>query len=133
MKRMLVLSTLLFLLSSCGVNSAIENETSSLEEKKAACSEYVRAYNEEPNLDPFAADAREALDNPELTSANESLDSMLELLETDYPGITDFALSGATQEEIGIKYGQSALQAVQEYGQAFNSVDQLLRELCDGL
>jgi hypothetical protein len=133
MKRFILLPTLVLLFSSCGVSSGSQNVASSLEEKKAACVEYVRAYNEEANLDPFAADAREALDNPELTSANESLDSMLELLETDFPGITDFALNGATQEEIGIKYGQLALQAVQEYGQAFSSVDQLLRELCDGL
>jgi hypothetical protein len=133
MNRLIILPTLVFLFSSCGVSSGSQNEASSPEEKKAACSEYVRAYTEEANLDPFAAAAIEALDNPELTSANESLTPMLEQIETDYPGITDMVIGGETQPELGNRFGQSALQAIQDYGKAFSAVDLLIRDLCDAL
>ena len=133
MNRLIVLPTLVFLFSSCGVSSGSQNKASSPEEKKAACSEYVRAYTEEADLDPFAAEAIKALDNLELTSANESLTRKLEQIEIDYPGITDMVIGGETQSELGIKFGQSALQAIQDYGEAFSAVDLLIRDLCDDL
>jgi hypothetical protein len=134
MKRIMVLPTLVFLFSSCGVSSESQNGVSSFENAQEACSEYLRAFTEEANLDPFGDAVVEALDIPELTSATENMDSELEQLEAAYPGLTSENMS--TSEallSVEINYGPSAAQALRDYGQVFIDVDQLIRKSCDGL
>ena len=98
-----------------------------------ACADYVRAYKEESDLDPFAEAVIEALDDQSLTAASAELGPKLEEIEKRFPGISELTIGGTNKEEIVTRFGPSGLAAVREYVDAFKSVDELLRAKCEAV
>lgn len=134
MKKAIVLSTVLFLFSSCAAQSDSQDEQSKIVNVQQACAEYVRAYVEEKNLDPFGEAVVKQLDIPKLTAANNDMNSLLNQLEDDYPGLTSEDTNKSDYvAQVESKYGAQGLNAIREYGQMFQDVDKLVRDSCDSL
>ena len=132
---MIMLSlTSLFLFASCASNTENQSEQDKLVGVQRACAEYLRAYAEEENLDPFGEDAVNKLDIPELTSASRNLNSLLNQIDNDYPGLSSEDPSSSDYvSRVNEKYGPEALIAMREFFKMFTDVDNLVRDSCDGL
>lgn len=134
MKKVIALSTVLFLVSSCAAQSEGQDEQRKIVNTQQACAEYVRAYDEEANLDPFGRAVTKQLDNSELTTANMEMDSLLNQIEDDFPGLTSEDTNRSDYVSyVQSKYGLQGLEAMQTYAQKFLETDRLVRELCDSL
>jgi Skp family chaperone for outer membrane proteins len=133
-KKLIALSTVLFLVSSCAAQSEGQDEQSKIVNTQQACAEYVRAYDEEANLDPFGKAVTKQLDNSELTTANIKMNSLLNQIKDDYPGLTSEDMNRSDYvAHVQSKYGSKGLNAMQTFAQMFQDVDKLVRELCDSL
>lgn len=134
MKKSLVAPTLLLMLSSCSTSSASQNEQNKLGKAQDSCKEYVRAYVEESNLDPFAEDVVKKLDIPQLNLLDKNLNQRLNQIDDEYPGLTDEDMTSSDyMSSVIAKYGAEALNQIREYAQMFKDIDMLIRDSCDTL
>ena len=134
MKKTTVAPIFLFLICSCGAGSKSQNEQSEFEKTQFSCNEYIRAYAEENNLDPFAEDVVKKLNLPNLTEAESSMNALLNQIESDYPGLTNEDTASSNYvTDVRNKYGAQALNSMQEFAQMFKDVDKLVRESCDSI
>ena len=131
MRKITTLAAFLILFASCSSSQTSQNEESKYADSQRACAEYIRAYDEEENLDPFAEAAVEALNIPELTEETENLTALLKQIEDEYPGLTsEDPNSSNYASNLQTKFGPLAVTALQTYGQMFKDVDKLVRDSC---
>lgn len=134
MRKLLVLPTLLLVLSNCSTSSASQNEQIKLRKAQDSCKEYVRAYVEEGNLDPFAEDVVKNLDIPQLNLLEKNLNQRMNQIDDDYPGLTDEDMTSSDyMSSVIAKYGAEAINQMREYAQMFKDIDKLIRDSCDTL
>lgn len=134
MRKILSLSAFLILFASCSSSPASQNAESKYADSQRACSEYIRAYDEEGNLDPFAKAVVEKLNIPELTAKTENLNSLLKQIEDEYPGLTNEDPNSSNYaSNLETKFGPLAVSAMQTYGQMFTDVDKFVRDSCGEL
>jgi hypothetical protein len=134
MRKITTLAAFLILFASCSSSPTSQNEESKYADSRRACTEYIRAYDEEENLDPFAEAVVEALNIPELTLKTENLNALLNQIEDEYPGLTsEDPNSSNYASNLEAKFGPLAVSALQTYGQMFSDVDKFVRDSCSGL
>jgi Skp family chaperone for outer membrane proteins len=134
MKKITTLAAFLILFASCSSSATSQNEENKYADSQRACSEYIRAYDEEENLDPFAEAVVEQLNIPELTLKTENLNALLNQIEDEYPGLTsEDPNSSNFASNLEAKFGPLALSALQTYGQMFTDVDKFVRDSCSEL
>lgn len=119
--------------ASCGASSKIEAESNNFENASEACNEYLRAFTEEENLDPFGQAVVRALDIPGLTSLNSKMTNEIEQIEIVYPGAINEYLATLDFSSVELKFGSAAVQALRDYSQTFMQVDKQIRESCNSL
>jgi hypothetical protein len=134
MKKITTLAAFLILFASCSSSATSQNDESKYADSQRACTEYIRAYDEEENLDPFAEAVVKQLNIPELTVKAENLNALLNQIEDEYPGLTsEDPNSSNYKSNLEAKFGPLAVSALQTYGQMFTDVDKFVRDSCSEL